>query len=146
MVVELADGTRFEGVISHYRNEIWIQMTAACAAAQMLNLIDKTKTKRIIQHLAASDVIYTGFTGFGEVRIREDGDALFYLVGDENSTIEKKWLVEDVYLPEELRKDNIQNGSEQDVGSGGDHLDTAQDSEPADGPDQDNRGETAGSD
>lgn len=132
MTIELADGTIFEGEISYYRNEIWIRATVAILTQQMLNLIDSTKTQVIIQHQIAKDITYTGFTHFGEVRIKDDGSAIFYLVGDEDSTIKEKWNIEDIYLPKELREEQIQNGSEQDIGSSTGDSEPAELSEPAD--------------
>lgn len=131
-MIELLDGTKFDGSISHYMNEIWIRMTVPCAAEQMLNLIDPSKTQTITEHYKLRDILYHGFTKFGQVRITEDKYALFYLTGQEDSSIEEKWNVPEEYLPEEWRKaDDIQNGSEQDLGSGTGNIDVAEHSESA---------------
>lgn len=132
MTIELADGTVFDGEITHYRNEIWVRATVVVMTQQMLNLIDKSKTKTIVQHLIAKDIIYTGFTVFGEVRIKDDGSAIFYLVGDENSTIEEKWNIPEIYLPKEFGKEQNQNGSEQDIGSSTSDGESGEISESAD--------------
>ena len=131
-MIELLDGTTFEGSISYHRNEICIRMAVSCAAEQMLNLIDVSRTQTITEHYQLRDVIYHGFTRFGQVRITEDGYALFYLTGQKDSKIEEKWNVPEEYLPEEWRKgDDIQNGSKKDIGSGTGNVDVAEHGEPA---------------
>lgn len=129
MQIELANGITFEGSVSKYIQTIWIRMTTAVVTEQLLNLIVPENTDTITEHWPAQDIIYHHYTHFGEVKLQEDGTALFYLTGGEDAYVEKKWTVPEQYLPEGLRGGNIQNGREQDLGSGADHAEPAEDSE-----------------
>lgn len=102
MLIELKDGTQFEGQISRMREQIMIQMTLECGAQQFLNLTDPAKTAEIIEHLPAKDRIYSGYTVFGQVKLTTGKQAQFYLVGH-NAKVEEQWTVPEEYLPEELR-------------------------------------------
>jgi hypothetical protein len=133
MTIELADGTKLEGVISHYQNQIWIETSVEVATAQLVNLLNPEKTKVITEHWPAQDKIYTGFTRCDQVRIKEDGHALIYLTGGDDAKVEEHWTIDETYLPKEFRKEQNQNGSEQDIGSGTDDAGSAENSEPAGG-------------
>ena len=119
MTIEFADGTVVDGVIGLVAPYIILTMSKENAQAHFFDFVDETKTSIITFHSGVYKTIYHWYTAFESLTTNRNGDVQVMMRGVEGCYVEDNVLdnpaeyygVPAEYLPEELRGETNQNGS-----------------------------------